>query len=335
MSMTNTMKAVQLQVTGGPEVLSLVELPLPVPGTGQVRVKAEAVGAGGPDVLIRNGTYKWMPPLPAIPGNELAGVVDAVGPGASRLAVGERVLVSARELPQRGGCYAEYICVPEAVPFVLPASVSFDAAVSLGNFQLAIALLASNGNLPAQAVLVPGAAGGVATALAQVARSRGLRVIGTASSDAKRAFALENGVSDIVDGDPQALPERVLALTGGRGVDLAFDHVGGALFVACLRSLAPSGMVVSYNILAGPPSSDVFEELRRLLGRSLAIRTFSIHAVDADVAQRRGLMEQAIALMASGQVRAPRATRMPLAEARRAHELLDNGGSLGKLVLVP
>ena len=335
MSMTNTMKAVQLQVTGGPEVLSLVELPLPVPGPGQVRVKAEAIGAGGPDVLIRNGTYKWMPPLPAIPGNELAGVVDAVGPGASRLAVGERVLVSARELPQRGGCYAEYICVPEAVPFVLPASVSFDAAVSLGNFQLAIALLASNGNLPAQAVLVPGAAGGVATALAQVARSRGLRVIGTASSDAKRAFALENGVSDIVDGDPQALPERVLALTGGRGVDLAFDHVGGALFVACLRSLAPSGMAVSYNILAGPPSSDVFEELRRLLGRSLAIRTFSIHAVDADVAQRRGLMEQAIALMASGQVRAPRATRMPLAEARRAHELLDNGGSLGKLVLVP
>ena len=335
MSMTNTMKAVQLQVTGGPEVLSLVELPLPVPGPGQVRVKAEAVGAGGPDVLIRNGTYKWMPPLPAIPGNELAGVVDAVGPGASRLAVGERVLVSARELPQRGGCYAEYICVPEAVPFVLPASVSFDAAVSLGNFQLAIALLASNGNLPAQAVLVPGAAGGVATALAQVARSRGLRVIGTASSDAKRAFARENGVSDIVDGDPQALPERVLALTGGRGVDLAFDHVGGALFVACLRSLAPSGMAVSYNILAGPPSSDVFEELRRLLGRSLAIRTFSIHAVDADVAQRRGLMEQAIALMASGQVRAPRATRLPLAEARRAHELLDNGGSLGKLVLVP
>jgi NADPH2:quinone reductase len=335
MTMTNTMKAVQLRVTGGPEVLSLVELPLPVPGPGQVRVKAEAVGAGGPDVLIRNGTYKWMPPLPAIPGNELAGVVDAVGPGASRLAVGERVLVSARELPQRGGCYAEYICVPEAVPFVLPASVSFDAAVSLGNFQLAIALLASNGNLPAQAVLVPGAAGGVATALAQVARSRGLRVIGTASSDAKRAFAQENGVSDIVDGDPQALPERVLALTGGRGVDLAFDHVGGALFVACLRSLAPSGMAVSYNILAGPPSSDVFEELRRLLGRSLAIRTFSIHAVDADVAQRRGLMEQAIALMASGQVRAPRATRMPLAEARRAHELLDNGGSLGKLVLVP
>ncbi|KRC36040.1 alcohol dehydrogenase [Acidovorax sp. Root219] len=331
-----TMQAVQLQVTGGPEVLSLVDLPEPQPGPGEVRVRAHAIGAGGPDVLIRNGTYKWMPPLPAVPGNELAGVVDAVGPGVVRLAVGERVLVSARELPQRGGCYVQAICVDQAVPFVLPASIGFDDAVSLGNFQLALALLASNGNLPAQAILVPGAAGGVATALAQVARSRGLRVIGTASSPEKRAFALENGVTDLVDGDDvQALPQRVMELTGGRGVDLAFDHVGAALFIACLRSLAPSGMAVSYNILAGPPSNDVFDELRKLLAKSLAIRTFSIHAVDADIAQRRGLMEQAIALMASGQVRAPRAMRLPLAQARQAHELLDSGGTLGKLVLIP
>lgn len=331
----HTMRAVQLSETGGPEVLRLVELPLPEPAPGQVRVRAAAIGAGGPDVLIRNGTYKWMPPLPAIPGNEMAGTVDAVGAGVTRLSVGDRVLVSARELAQRGGCYAEHICVSEQAPFVLPPALGFDDAVSLGNFQLAIALLASNGNLAARTILVPGAAGGVATALAQVARARGLRVIGTASSHEKRAFALENGVSEVIDGDPATLPERVMALTDGRGADLAFDHVGGALFIACLRSLAPFGMAVSYNILSGPPASDVFDELRKLLGKSLAIRTFSIHTVDSDVAHRRGLMEEAIALMAAGKVRAPRATRMPLAEARRAHELLDSGGSLGKLVLVP
>ena len=330
-----TMKAVQLQTTGGPEVLSLVDLPLPQPGAGQVRVKAHAIGAGGPDVLIRNGTYKWMPPLPAIPGNELAGIVDAVGPGVSRLAIGDRVLVSARELPQRGGCYAQAICVAESVPFVLPDTIAFDDAVSLGNFQLALALLASNGNLPAKSILVPGAAGGVATALAQVARSRGLRVIGTASTAEKQAFAIENGVTDLVNGDVKTLPQQVMALTDGRGVDLAFDHVGADLFIACLRSLAPSGMAVSYNILAGPPSADVFDELRKLLARSLAIRTFSIHAVDADITQRRGLMEEAIRLMASGLVRAPRAMRMQLAQARQAHELLDSGGTLGKLVLIP
>ena len=100
-------------------------------------------------------------------------------------------------------------------------------------------------------------------------------------------------------------------LTRGRGVDLAFDHLGGDLLVACLRSLAPFGMLVSYNIVHGLPTGDVFEELRRLLGKSLAVRTFSIHAIDADAAQRRGLMEAAIALMVEGRVCAPKATLFP------------------------
>ena len=329
------MRAIQLQAPGGPEVLELVTLALPEPGPGEVRVRAAAIGAGGPDVLIRNGTYKWMPPMPAIPGNEMAGTVDAVGPGVDAARIGERVLVSARELPQRGGCYAEAICVPAAAPFVLPDSIAFDDAVSLGNFQLALALIASNGNAPAQSILVPGAAGGVATALAQVARDRGLQVIGTASSPEKQAFARANGVHQLVDGDPARIAERVMAATGGRGVDLAFDHLGGALFTACLHALAPSGMLVSYNIVNGPPDADVFGELRKLLGRSLAVRTFSIHAVDADATLRRGLMEQAIALMATGRVRAPQAMAFPLAQARHVHELLDHGGTLGKIVLHP
>ena len=330
-----TIPVIQLRAPGGPEVLELVERPLPEPAAGQVRVRARAIGAGGPDVLIRNGTYKWMPPMPAVPGNEMAGEIDAVGAGVDVGRIGQRVLVSARELPQRGGCYAGAICVPAEAPFVLPASLDFDHAVSLGNFQLALALLASNGHLPAQTILVPGAAGGVATALTQVARSRGIRVIGTASTEAKREFARANGVDTLVDGDPAKLTEAVMQATGGRGVDLAFDHIGGALFIACLRSLAPSGMAVSYNIVAGPPSADVFTELRALLARSLAIRTFSIHALDADTAQRRSLMEQAIALMAEGRVHAPRASVFPLAEARAVHALLDRGDTLGKIVLRP
>jgi NADPH2:quinone reductase len=331
----HTMKAIQLEAPGGPDVLQLVEMPLPQPEAGEVRVRAMAIGAGGPDVLIRNGTYKWMPPMPAIPGNEMAGVVDAIGPGVTALRVGQRVLVSARELTQRGGCYAEAICVPEVAPFVLPDAIRFEDAVSLGNFQLALAMLSSNGNLPASSILVPGAAGGVATALVQVARDRGLRVIGTASTPEKKNFALANGAHEVVESDPRGLTEKVMQLTGGRGVDLAFDHLGGELFIACLRALAPFGMVVSYNIVNGPPTGDVFGELRQLLGKSLAVRTFSIHSVDADVRQRRGLMASAIALMAEGRVRAPQATCFGLADARRAHELLDSGGTLGKVVLLP
>ena len=330
-----TMKAIQLQAPGGPDVLQLVELPLPQPRAGEVRVKAMAIGAGGPDVLIRNGTYKWMPPMPAIPGNEMAGVVDAVGPGVTALQIGQRVLVSARELTQRGGCYAEAICVPEAAPFVLPDAIRFEDAVSLGNFQLALAMLSSNGNLPAQSILVPGAAGGVATALAQVAQGRGLRVIGTASTPQKRDFALANGAHEIVESDVPGLAQKVIQLTNGRGVDLAFDHLGGELFIACLRALAPFGMVVSYNIVNGPPAGDVFGELRKLLSRSLAVRTFSIHSVDDDVPQRRGLMQAAIALMAEGRVHAPPASCFALADVRRVHELLDSGSTLGKIVLLP
>ena len=330
------MRVVEVHVPGGPDALALTERPTPQPGPGEVRVRAHAIGVGGPDVLIRKGTYKWMPPLPAVPGNEMAGVVEAVGSGVTYLSVGQRVLVSSRELPERGGCYAESICVPCDAPFVLPDSISFDDAVSLGNFQLGQALLLGcNGGLPVRSILVPGAAGGVATALVQLARHHHIQVIGTASSAEKRAYALENGANAVIEADAASLPDQVKALTNGRGVDLAFDHVGGALFIACIRSLAPLGTAISYNIVSGPPAGDVFMELRALLGRSLAVRTFSIHTFDQDRTQRRGLMQSAIEMMAAGHIRAPRTTVIPLAEVRRAHELLDAGQTLGKLVLRP
>ncbi|MDP3082387.1 MAG: zinc-dependent alcohol dehydrogenase family protein [Rubrivivax sp.] len=331
------MQAVQVHVPGGPDALVLAQLPLPQPGPGEVRVQARAIGVGGPDVLIRNGSYKWMPPLPAIPGNEMAGVVDALGAGVTGLAVGQRVLVSSRELPQRGGCYAQALCVPADALFHLPDNVGFGDAMSLGNFQLAQAMLQScSGAMGVRSALLPGAAGGVATALTQLARAQGITVVGTASSAAKRDFALANGASTVLlDADPASLPARVLEATGGRGVDLAFDHVGGALFVACLRSLADFGCAVSYNILSGAPNADVFQELRTRLAKSLAVRTFSIHSWDHDRAARRALMERAIELMAAGRIQAPPATLLPLTAARHAHELLDGGRTLGKIILEP
>jgi NADPH2:quinone reductase len=245
------------------------------------------------------------------------------------------VLVSARELAVRGGCYAEFICVPEDAVFPLPANVAAIDAVSLPNFQLALALMRCNGGMPVSSVFVPGAAGGVGSALTQVARSRGAQVIGTASTPEKQAYARANGVSHLVGSDPDALPHAVKELTGGRGVDLAFDHLGGASLIACLRSLAPLGMVVSYNVVTGPPSADVFAEMRLLLGRSLALRTFSMHTFDEVREDRRALMREAIDLLASGACKAPAAHVLPLDSIRQAHEFLDAGASLGKIVLVP
>jgi NADPH2:quinone reductase len=331
------MKAIVLHRTGGPEVLTLsTDWPTPEPGPGEVRVKAQAIGVGRPDVLVRSGRYKWMPPLPAIPGSELAGTVEALGDGVQGLSLGDPVLVSARELTQRGGAYAEYQCAPAGALFRLPVGLSFVDAVSLPNVQLALALLAAGGGVSdARAVLVTGAAGGVAAALTQVARARGLQVIGTARTAARRELALAQGCEAVLDPAEPDLAERIRALTGGHGVDRAFDAIGGRTLIDALHALAPLGMLVSYNVVAGPPSEDVFQVLRQLLGRSLAVRVFSMHTLDADRLRRRALMDEAITLMAAGRVRAPQATMLSLADASQAHRIIDAGEAAGKLVLIP
>jgi len=314
----------------------MTEAPMPQPAAGEVRVVARAIGVGRPDVLIRNGTYKWMPPLPATPGGELAGVIDAVGPGVEPALAGRRVLVSARELAQRGGCYAEAVCVPADAPFELPEAISFDDALSLPNFLMADALLnRCNPGVAARRVLLTGAAGGVASAVIQLARLQGSEVIGVVSSPEKAAFAAANGATHVIDRQRESIPERVMALTGGEGVDLALDHIGAGVLVDCLHALAHFGMVVSYNIVGGPPQPEIFGELRKLVGRSLALRCFSIHSFDHDRATRRAATERLIGLMAEGRIAAPAATRMPLDAVQEAHRVLDAGATMGKIILIP
>ena len=329
------MRVLQIYKPGGPEVLELVELPTPEPGPREVRVRAEVIGVGRADVLVRRGTYKWMPPLPAIPGAEMVGVIDAVGDGVTALCLGQRVLVSARELLQRGGCYAEAICIPEDAGFLLPESIDPVDAASLPNFQFANALLGCNGGQTPTSILVLGSAGAVGAALAQQAASRGIQVVGTASTEDKRIYARANGVSVFVSSDPAEMAAQVMSVTSGRGVDMAFDHLGGDSIVACLHCLAPMGMLVSYNVIQGPPATDVFQVMRDLLGRSLSLRTFSMHTLDEDRTARRALMQQAIDDMVSNRIKAPEPLCFPLDQVRHAHQLLDARNTIGKVVLNP
>jgi NADPH2:quinone reductase len=309
-----------------------------MPGPGEVRVQAHAIGVGRPDVLIRQGTYKWMPPLPAIPGSELAGVVDAVGELVTSLKVGQRVLVSSRDLAQRGGCYVQSIVVPADSPYILPETIAFNDAVSLPNLQLALALMqaASPDHAPNPgSVLITGAAGGVATMLSQLARHSGFKTIGTARSEGKRNFALANGFDIVIDANPLTLVEQVMSATGNAGVNFAYDHLGGAIFPACIRSLSPLGIAISYNIITGKPDTDVFSLLRELLHKSLAVRCFSMHTFDEDKNNRRSMMMRAINLMANGHVKAPTSVVMNFDQVVHAHDILDKGLTLGKIVLKP
>jgi len=331
------MKAIQVHVPGGPEQLLAVELPQPVVGRGQVRVKACSIGVGRPDVLIRKGTYKWMPPLPAIPGAEMAGLVDALGEGVTQWQLGDRVLVSARELPQRGGCYAEAIVVPEDAPYKLPDTVSFDDAVSLPNLQLALALMQITGPMPGQQphVLITGASGGVAGMLCQVAKLQGFVTVGSSRSHDKGRYALAQGFDHVICTDHESLKDRLAQITQGRGVNLVFDHLGGQSLIDGLRSLAPFGTLISYNIVQGMPTEDTFGVMRQLLEKSLSIRCFSMHTFDADKTTRRGLMDAAIELLAKQRVTFSPPQLFKLEEVQKTHALLDQGLVSGKLVMHP
>ena len=332
------MHIVRSHQPGGPEALQLEQVAEPSPRPGEVRIKAMAIGVGRPDVLMRQGIYKWMPALPATPGAELSGFIDQVGEGVAAERIGQRVLISSRDLHQRGGCYVQSIAVPYSKPYVLPHSVSFQDAVSLPNLQLALALLqAANLNPTAEkrALLITGAAGGVAGMLSQLAKTHGFQTIGTARTPIKRDFALANGFDVVLDSNPETLSQDVLKVTAGLGVNLAYDHLGGAYLPACMRSLSALGTAISYNVITGQPSEDVFSVMRELLSKSLGIRCFSMHSFDENESNRRQLMQQAIDLMASGKIHAPLPTVMSLSEVVQAHIILDKGETLGKIVLNP
>lgn len=329
------MNIIQLRTPGGPEVLELVDKPLPEPAASEVLVRALAIGVNSADMLIRRGVYNWMPPLPAVPGNEMAGVVESVGRDVTDVKIGQRVLVSSRELPFRGGCYAQAICVPAAAVYSLPDAIPPHDAVTLPNYQLAGAMLYDSGVCLPRSILIHGAAGGVATAVIQLAVADGIQAIGTVSSEDKRAFARAAGAPHVLLRGTDDILAEVKALTNGRGVDVVFA-AAGPTFIRNLEFLAPLGTLVSFSIFGGlMPEADIFGALRRAIGKSLGVRVYSIHTLDHEPEKRRGFMQRAIDLMAEGRLRPPPATLLPLAEARRAHELMEAAQTLGKVVLMP
>jgi NADPH2:quinone reductase len=186
-----------------------------------------------------------MPPLPAIPGIEMSGVVVDMGAEVRTLRSGQPVYVSARELVHRGGCYAEYIAVPERAVPVLPERVDLDAAATLASYQVAYHPLHSGTRgFTYEAVMVQAAAGGIGTALVQLARAAGKRVIALAGSNAKAAFALGQGATVAINYRNDGLAERIAMATNGRGVDLVLDSVGGKRFLQLFDHLAPLGLIV-------------------------------------------------------------------------------------------
>jgi NADPH2:quinone reductase len=331
------MRIIQFSEPGPPAVLQCLDVPIPEPGPGEVLIRAHAIGVGMPDCLIRSGKYSHMPPLPATPGTELAGAIEKIGPGVTTRRPGERVYTTARERPHRGGHYAQYVAAPAAATFPLPDTVAFEAAAALANYQVAYHIFNDALRLRrGDTVLIFAAAGGMGNALIDIAiaKAAGLRTIGVVSSTEKARFVRDLGADHVVDRKAENVGARVKAITGGRGVEAIIDPVAGPGFADNIDMLAPCGTLVIYGALGGKAPLDLLPS-PQLRKNSPAVRQFTIHTWDHLVEERRAGMRALIDMLAAGKLHPRIYKRLPLNEAARAHEMLESGEVIGKLLLIP
>ncbi len=242
------MRALVCNAFGPPKSLNLEQHHAPLPATGQVLVEVKAAGINFPDILMISGEYQVKTAPPFVPGNELAGIVEAVGKGVSRFAAGDHVIAT-----PAGGAFAEKCVVDQHLCLPLPDKLSFEQgagftityATSYHAFRQSTALK------PGETVLVLGAAGGVGATAVEIARALGAKVIAAASSDERLEFARQAGADELVNYSQVSLRDAVKELTGGKGVDVVFDPVGGDLAQQALRSLAWHGRYLVIGFACG------------------------------------------------------------------------------------
>jgi NADPH2:quinone reductase len=332
---------------GGPDVLQVLEEERPEPKHGQVRVRVLTAGVALPDVMAREGIHPETPRVPFTPGWDLVGVVDRLGAGVSGIEPGQ--IVAAMPI---SGAYAEFVCLPEVGLVPVPAGLDAAEAVSLVlNYITAYQMLhRSVGVGPGQRVLIHGAAGGVGTALLQLGRLAGLEMYGTCSS--RGASAVSDLGAIPIDYQRQDFVEEIHRLTGD-GVDAVFDPIGGTHLWHSRRALRPGGRVVGYGLITSIRGEGLTSgrpgRRRRLRGTAIfglyifggwllpgrkRVVPYSIQTLKRLKPEwfRRDLTTL-LDLLNQKKIKPLVAQRLPLAEARRAHELLGKGGVIGKIVL--
>jgi NADPH2:quinone reductase len=327
------MRAIQAREAGGPEVLELVELPDPTPGSGQVLVKVAAAGVNFIDTYRRAGIYPV--PFPHVVGSEGAGEVVALGEGVTDLAVGDRVAWS--DAPDS---YAELVPVSAERCVPVPDGVDLDiaAAIPLQGMTAHYLVTSTYPVQPSDDVLVHAGAGGVGLLLTQLVIAHGGRVIATVSTADKEALAREAGADVVIRYDQLAdltaeLPKLVKDATGGKGVSVVYDGVGKTTFDASLASLKPRGMMVLFGGSSGqvPP----FDLQRLNSGGSLFITRPTLGFYVATTDELRWRARELFEAVQGGKLHVRIGARYPLADAAEAHRALEGRKTTGKVILVP
>ncbi len=339
------MKAVVLRVNGDPSVLRLEEWPDPQPQPHEVLVKVGAVGVPYHDIVERNGVLRPGHGLPKILGNEIAGVVVALGSAVAALKIGARVcskgfhscgecrrcrngnetLCSRRRVISGG--YAEYVAIPAEALVAIPGNIGFAEACMLGS-STAVALSALRDIAKVrlgESVLVTGASGGVGLPALQIAKAAGANVIAMTHSPAKVEALAESGARHVIVAENgRDFSEDVRKITDDEGVDIVIDTVGSKVFAPAFRSLATGGR---YIIVGQLTREEVALNLARII--------FKAATISGVTSARRDQLEDVIHLVAAGSLRPQIAKVMPLSDAAEAHALVETGGIIGRIVLQP
>jgi NADPH2:quinone reductase len=322
------MRAIQIQKTGGPDVLTVVDLPVPTPAAGQILVKHAAIGLNFIDTYQRSGLYPLE--LPTILGREAAGVVEAVGADVTAFRPRDRVAYVTS-----GGGYADYNALPADNAILLPETIDFETGAACMLKGMTAEFLADR-IWPLSAgdtVLVHAAAGGVGAILSQWLHHRGVRVIGTAGSGDKADFAKAHGCEHVILYRSTDVAAEVRALTDGNGVKVAYDSVGKDTVEASLASLAKRGLFVTFGNASGPVPPVAPLELSRRGSLFMTRPTLFdyIATPDAFRASAGALFQ----MIASGAVKIEIGQRFALADVCKAHEALESRATTGATVLVP
>lgn len=320
--------AIAITTPGGPEVLAPRLIPTPTPGFGEVLVQVEAAGVNRPDLLQRQGFYPPPKGASDIPGLEIAGVVVALGPGVARWRLGDRVCALVA-----GGGYAAHCVAPEGQCLPIPTGLDAVAAAGLPEtfFTVWTNVFERAALKPGETLLVHGGASGIGTTAVMLAEALGARVFATCSG-AKRAAVEALGATRAIDYQSEDFVSVLAEATGGRGVDVILDMVGGDYLPRNLAALAVEGRLVQIAFLRGTKApvdlSQIMQKRLTLTGSTLRARPVADKAAIAQALEAR-----VWPLLASGRIRPVIEATFPLARAAEAHARLEAGAHVGKIVL--
>jgi NADPH:quinone reductase-like Zn-dependent oxidoreductase len=336
------MRQVVITRHGGPDVMHVREAPDPEPGPGEIRIRVKAAGVNFADVLARMGLYPDAPKPPMVVGYEVSGHVDANGPGPVRFEKGRAVLALT---PFRG--YADTVVVPSDLAFPVPPTLTHNEAAAIPvNYLTAFVALYRMANVKAgETVLVHGAGGGVGIAATQLARLRRAAIIGTASAskhNALRSF----GVDHAIDYRSADVAKEVARITGGRGVDVVLDPIGGDSFARSYRMLAPLGRLIVYGVsdMVGGDRRSLWRLLRslwnmpkfgplRLMNENRGVFGLNLGHLWTERKLLAGTMDSLLADFGSGRLKPVVSKTFPLDRAPDAHRFLQSRANIGKVIL--